>query len=458
MREYSTILLKGVREIEMTATKLIIFRKGGHGYEEARRDSVWCASVWDRYPAVIVKVRNEKEAIEAIKLARKENLKVTVRSGGHSWPGNHLRDDVMMIDVNALKDVSVDPATMTATAQPGLTGSELNSILSTYEFFFPVGHCPTVCIGGYLLQGGYAWNGRKYGPACMSIIGLDAITADGELIHVDENENADLLWAARGAGPGFFALVTRFYIKVYPRYAVAMRNLYEFPIDTHDELFRWAHKIGVQTELELIGMIFRDEKKDIKRPIISFLAVAFSDSEVNARKLLKEVEGCPVRHRALTTEEYSRQSLTNLSASAYLHYLPEKRYVADNVWYHDFEKILPEMTPLLENFPPAPSHTQWTNWGYVKSPKRLDMAFSLEDDFYIALYGAWSDPMEDDKYITFVTKNMRALAPHSTGIQLADENLINRPARFMSDENMRKLAEIRAKWDKDLVFPEWFKK
>lgn len=82
----------------------------------------------------------------------------------------------------------------------------------------------------------------------VPVFGIDAITADGEFVHADEKENADLLWAARGAGPGFFALVTRFYIKVYPRYAVAMRNLYEFPIHAHDELFRWAHKIGVQTE------------------------------------------------------------------------------------------------------------------------------------------------------------------------------------------------------------------
>lgn len=440
----------------MEKTQLKLFRKGEHGYEEARRGSVWCASAWDRYPAVIVKVHNENEAMAAVKLAKKENLKITVRSGGHSWPGNHLRDDVMLIDVNALQEAKVDPATMTASAQPGLKGSELNNILSTYELFFPVGHCPTVCIGGYLLQGGYAWNGRKYGPACMSVIGIDAITADGEFVHADENENADLLWAARGAGPGFFAIVTRFYIRVYPRYAVAMRNLYEFPIDTHDELFRWAHKIGKQTELELIMMIFRDEKKDARRPIISFLAVAYADNEVHARQLLKETESCPVRNRAITTEEYSRQSLTNLSAGAYLHYLPEKRYLADNVWYKDYEKILSGMAPLIEHFPPAPSHTQWTNWGYVKTPKRIDMAFSLEDDFYLALYGAWSDPLDDDKYKAFVTERIGALAPFSTGIQLADENLINRPARFMADNNMQKLAKLRAKWDPNKVFPEWF--
>lgn len=440
----------------MTYSSLKVFRYGQSGYEEARKGSVWCAGVWDRYPAVIAQVHNEKEAIEAVKLARKENLKITIRSGGHSWSCHHLRDGVMMIDVNALREAQVYPDAMMASAQPGLNGSELSDILSRYELFFPTGHCPTVCIGGYLLQGGYAWNGRKYGPACMSIIGIDAITADGEFVHCDEKENADLLWAARGAGPGFFALVTRFYLKVYPSHAVAMRNLYEFPIDVHDDLFRWAHSIGKQTELELIGMIFRDDKKNIKKPIMSFLAVAFTDDEESARQLLKEAEECPVRGRAITAEEYSLQNLTTLSAGAYLHYLPEKRYLADNIWYSDFENILPRMTSIIEQFPPAPSHTQWTNWGYVKTPKRLDMAFSQEDDFYLALYGAWDAPVDDEKYRLWVTDQMKTLAPYSSGVQLADENLMNRPARFMSEENKRQLDQLRAKWDSQQVFPKWW--
>jgi hypothetical protein len=203
-------------------------------------------------------------------------------------------------------------------------------------------------------------------------------------------------------------------------------------------------------------MIYRDEKKDKNKPIISFLAVAFADNEIHARQLLKPIEDCPVRDRAIFSQEYSRQSMTDLSAGAYLHYLDDKRYRADNVWYHDFEKILTAMKSLIDNFPPAPSHTQWTNWGYTHSPERIDMAFSQEDDFYIALYGAWGDPIDDDHYIRFITDQMKKLEPYATGIQLADENLINRTARFMSDENMHRLHKIRLKWDKDEIFPKWW--
>ena len=43
----------------------------------------------------------------------------------------------------------------------------------------------------------------------------------------------------------------------------------------------------------------------------------------------------------------------------------------------------------------------------------------------------------------------------STGIQLADENLGARPARFVSDENLRRLDEIRARYDPDGRFHSW---
>ena len=38
------------------------------------------------------------------------------------------------------------------------------------------------------------------------VIGLDIVTADGKLVHASEKENADLYWAARGSGGGFFGV------------------------------------------------------------------------------------------------------------------------------------------------------------------------------------------------------------------------------------------------------------
>ena len=83
------------------------------------------------------------------------------------------------------------------------------------------------------------------------------------------------------------------------------------------------------------------------------------------------------------------------------------------------------------------------------------MAYSVEDNFYYALYVAWNDPADDDKYKHWVTDRMRAMEPFATGIQLADENLINRPARFVTDDNLRRLDQLRAIYDPDALFVSW---
>ncbi len=95
----------------------------------------------------------------------------------------------------------------------------------------------------------------------------------------------------------------------------------------------------------------------------------------------------------------------------------------------------------------------WMNWG--PSPQRPDMAYSVEDDTYIALYGVWSDPARDAANVAWATDRMRELESQATGIQLADENLGLRPARFVTDEKLARLDALRAHYDPDELFHPW---
>ena len=74
---------------------------------------------------------------------------------------------------------------------------------------------------------------------------------------------------------------------------------------------------------------------------------------------------------------------------------------------------------------------------------------------YIALYAAWDEERDDGRYRTWVTERMQAMEPVATGIQLADENLINRPQRFVTDENLRRLDQIKAVYDPEGLFVSW---
>ena len=69
-----------------------------------------------------------------------------------------------------------------ASAGPATKGAlELAPYISERGRAFPGGHCATVGIGGYLLQGGQGWNGRLKGWACESVAAVDVVTAEGTL-------------------------------------------------------------------------------------------------------------------------------------------------------------------------------------------------------------------------------------------------------------------------------------
>src|SRR5262245_3684566 len=201
-----------------------VFWRDDPGYEQVRRSAVANGRKPDRFPDVIVRAQNDAEVVEAVKLAKSRNLKIGVRSGGHSWAASFLRHGGMLIDLSPMVGFSVDIDRQTASVQPAVRGADFNRALLKDRLFFPTGHCMPVCLGGFLLQGGFGWNSRLWGPACCSVIGMDIVTADGELVHADEYQNAELFWAARGAGPGFFGVVTRFDLNLKRRPQVMMKS------------------------------------------------------------------------------------------------------------------------------------------------------------------------------------------------------------------------------------------
>ncbi len=434
-----------------------IFRRGDSGYEQRRRAAVWNARTPERCPDVIVLARNEDDVVRAVRSAREMDMRITVRSGGHSWAGNHLRDGGMLLDVSGMTAADVDTRAMTAAVQPGCRGTALLDRLAQDDLFFPVGHCVGVGVGGYLLQGGYGWNGRVHGPACMSVTAIDAVTADGELVHADEKGHADLLWAARGSGPGFFAVVTRFHLRLVPRPQVVANGIFLYPIALLDDVFRWAQEIAgrIPREMEMMLFIHRDEAGELE---VVVTGPVLAESEQDASAALALLQSCPVVAQAKAAMPNAPVELADLFAGVHAVYPDEHRYAVDNRWTHaPIDDLLPGLHRIAETMPQAPSHMLWMNWGPGSSPQppRADMAYSAEDDTYIAVYGVWSDGTQDAAHVAWATERMREMEHLASGIQLADENLGQRPARFLSEQNERRLAQVRAAYDPAGRFRQW---
>jgi FAD/FMN-containing dehydrogenase len=427
--------------------------RGDSGYEEARCGKMWNCRVPSRYPEVVVQPRSDDDIVAAVRLARKHGLKIAVRSGGHSWAASFLREGGMLIDLSGMREFTVDAEARTARLQPGLRGTDFNHALRKLDLFFPSGHCMSVGLGGFLLQGGFGWNSRLWGPACASVTAIDVVTADGELLRADATQNTDLLWAARGAGPGFFGVVTRFEVKLQRRPKIMMRSDYLYPIEVIDDVLRWARSIQPSLARTMECMVFvRRDFFGHQGPGALVTAPVLADSREEALAALAMLETCPVMQKAVTREVNIVTELDDLLQGAEdLLYPRERRWAVDNMWTSaPADDLLPGMRKIAATLPRAPSHMMWMMWG---PPQPLpDMAFSKQDDLYIALYAVWQDRAEDAAHQAWVTDHMRGLERFSSGIQLADENLLARPFRFLADANFARLRALRSKYDPSGLF------
>ena len=402
-----------------------LFYRGTDEYEAARRATVWNSLLPDRFPDVIMQACETKDVVAALRFARAQGYHVGVRSGGHSWNASHLRDGGMLLDVSRLDHCSVDTDRMIAHVGPGKIASVFATELDAQGLFFPAGHCEGIRLGGYLLQGGYGWNSKVVGPACESVLGLEVVTAEGEKIYCDPENHPDLYWAARGSGPGFFGVVTSFTLRLHPRPAVLGTCLYMYPIDVADEVFSWGRSISSEiddrVELQILTSRGAPETgSDV--PSITVASPVFADSEEEAAKALAALGTCPVIDQATVSLPYMPTTLANWYAAVMTKYPAGHRYIVDNMFTSaSAAELLPGIRKIIETMPPHPSHFVFAGW--KPSVDRTDMVYGLEDEIYLALYTAWHDPADDERYRDWAPSNMAAMSHLATGISLADENL-----------------------------------
>ncbi|MFF3619968.1 FAD-binding oxidoreductase [Streptomyces sp. NPDC002467] len=193
-----------------------LVRPGDDGYEEDRR--VWNGSV-DRRPALIAHCTGAADVIAAVRCAGPSGpaagLPLAVRSGGHSFPGQSVCDDGIVIDLSLMKGIRVDPEARTVRAQAGVLLGELDHETQAFGLAVPAGIVTHTGLAGLTLGGGIGWLMRKYGLTIDQLLSVDLVTADGTLLKASADDNPDLFWGVRGGG-GNFGIVTEFEFRLNP--------------------------------------------------------------------------------------------------------------------------------------------------------------------------------------------------------------------------------------------------
>jgi FAD/FMN-containing dehydrogenase len=200
---------------------------GDPGFDHAR--TIWNAMI-DRRPAVIARCMGVADVQQSVRFGREQNLTVAVRGGGHNIAGNAVCDGGLMVDLSAMRHVTIDPDTRRAYVGPGATLHDFDHEAQAFALATPIGINSTTGVAGLTLGGGFGWLTRKYGLTVDSLLSAHVVTADGRFQKADEDENAELFWALRGGG-GNFGIVTLFDFALHPVGPEVLAGLMVFPPD-----------------------------------------------------------------------------------------------------------------------------------------------------------------------------------------------------------------------------------
>ena len=97
----------------------------------------------------------------------------------------------------------------------GATWGQVAAALTPHGLAISSGDTKSVGVGGLTLTGGIGWKVRKYGLALDNVAGAEVVTAGGEVVRANAEENPELFWAIRGGG-GNFGIVTAFDFAAHP--------------------------------------------------------------------------------------------------------------------------------------------------------------------------------------------------------------------------------------------------
>ncbi|MFD8811632.1 FAD-binding oxidoreductase [Streptomyces sp. NPDC059627] len=426
---------------------------GDEDFEEAVYGRVFNARrPADRTPAAVLRAVSEQDVVEGVRLALERGWQVAVRSGGHSWAAWSVRRDALLIDLGGFREMAYDETTGIVTATPSVKGGdELNPFLGEFGRFFNGGHCPSVGIGGFLLQGGQGWNARGWGWAAENIVAIDVVTADGELVRADETRHSDLFWAARGAGPGFFGVVTRFHLRTRPLPRHLAHTVHAYPLDLFDEVMTWLHDTH-HTVSDLVEIVaLTQTPPGLDEPVLLVTGVSMTDTPEQASEALAPLHANPHADRALFRIEAQPTTLAEQLAGQRTANPEGHRYLVDNAW---LTGTAAEVVPAIRKaFTEHPTRQTFTIWFSMAPLRQLpDMAFSLQSEIYCASYVVYDDPGRDAELRGWLDEAMAAMRPVTAGQYLGDSDFTVRQLRFMGDEQWRRLNGIRAARDPKGVF------
>jgi FAD/FMN-containing dehydrogenase len=406
----------------------------------------------DRRPAVIVRCRTTEDVAAALDLARRAELEVSVRGGGHNVAGRAVTDGGVMIDLAEMKAVAVDRERSTATAQGGVTWGELNAATGAHDLAVTGGAVSSTGIAGLTLGGGLGWLMGKHGLAADNLLAVELVTATGEILHVDASSHPDLFWALRGGG-GNFGVATSFTYRLHPIGTVT-GGLIAHPIDAAPDLLRFYRDAihNASDELTVFaGLVHAPDGSGTKLAVL--VACHAGDPDTAEQELAP-----------FTT--FGSPLMVEVGPMPY----PVMNTLLDggfpdgalNYWLSSFTAGLSDalIDGAVERFAAAPSSMTKILFehfhGAVTRVGPTDTAVPhRERGWNLLIPSTWTDPADTEANIGWTRETFAALRPElATGrwLNYLGDDQADDAIRAAYGPNFARLQQVKRRYDPDNIF------
>ena len=434
---------------------------GQPGYDEAR---IIFNGMFDRRPALIALCRGVADVIDAVRFASRRRLLTAVRGGGHSVAGASMCDDGLVIDLSQMNSVAVDHKRRVARVQGGATWADVDRETQAFGLATPGGIVSHTGIAGLTLSGGIGWLRNKYGLSCDNLVSAEVVTADGEVLTANADENADLLWALRGGG-GAFGVVTSFEFSLHPVGPMVAVVFAMYPMAaTRDVLKQWREWVGSAPEeaTSEIAMWTAPSAQSLPssvhdREVVIAAGVYAGDPQEGMRVLQ------PLREFGTHLGEIAGQIPFRIVQRAFDPFFPNTGEVISywkSLYLNDLNDAAIEIMADCAEKRSSPSTMVFVQHlgGAVRRVRPDETAFAVRDaDFVMNFMGNWSDARETPRHVAWVREAWNRLAPHSTGAVYLnylgrEERDANTLAQASFGANYDRLVQIKAKYDPANLF------
>ena len=420
------------------------------GYEEARKVH---NGLVDKRPALIARCSGVADVVDALDLARKLNLEVAVRGGGHNVAGRATIDGGLMIDLSTMKGIHVDAKSRTARAQGGVTWAELNRETQLYGLAVTGGVVSSTGIAGLTLGGGLGWLMGKHGMALDNLRSAELVTADGKVVRTANDEYADLFWAVRGGG-GNFGVATSFEFELHPVGPTITGGLVAHPFERAREVLKFFRDFTMSLPDEFTvfgGLIHAPDGSGAKLAAIVTCHCGPPAAGEAAVLPLKQF-GVPVMD-AIGPMPYCQ--LNGMLDAAY----PKG---ALNYWKSSFLAQLSDgaIDTMIECFARCPTPmAQLLLEHFHGAATRVgvgDTAFPHRQDGYnFLVLCEWMDPKDTDRCIAWARQTYAEMEPFVTSgryVNYLGDDETGDPVAAAYGPNYRRLRELKTKYDPGNIF------